>query len=136
MPSWDLCNTGPKTQMSCVGPMEEDELLSANQSLDPFGFNVQSTSTAVSNLHLEGEPSLYDVIELAKNDFSASQSSTLNQDRSPSTIPVLHSQFEEEPSLTIKKEMSEMFPPLPSSELPAMTTTPLPHGPVLINGIY
>ena len=35
--------------------IEEDELLSANQSLDPFSSNVQSTSTAASNRHLERE---------------------------------------------------------------------------------
>ena len=91
--------------------MEEDDLSPTNQSLDPFGPNVQSTSTPVSNLHLEGEPSLYDVIEQATNDFSASQSSTSNQDRSPSTVPI----FEEGPTLPIKTEMSETFPPLPSS---------------------
>ena len=114
-----------------------DELLSTNQSLDPFGSNTQPTSVAAaSNLHLEGEPSLHDVIEQTKNDFAASQSQTLNQDRSPSTIPVLHPQFEEGPP-TIKEEMSsETFPPLPSPELPVMTTAPLPHGPVLINNIY
>ena len=82
---------------------------------------------------------MYNVIQHATNDFSASQSSALKIskiDRSPSTIPFLHSQFEEGPPLTIKKEMSETFSPLPSSELPAMTTAPLPHGPVLISGIY
>ena len=35
--------------------MEEDDLLPTDHPLDPFGPNIQSTSTAVSNLHLEGE---------------------------------------------------------------------------------
>ena len=87
--------------------MEKDELLSLNQSLDLFGSNVQLTSaTAAPDFHLEEESSLYDVIEQKTNNFFASQSSTFNQDR------------------------------LPSSEVPVVTAAPLPHGPVLINGVY
>ena len=138
--------------------MEEDESLIANQNLDPFGSNIQPTSatdisnadqnltltglstpptsvTDVSTLHLEGEPTLFEVIEQASNDFLASQPSVLDQDKSPSTVLV---GSPKEP--TIKKEMSsEAFPPLPSSgmpEIPVMMTAPLPHGPVLLIGIY
>ena len=69
--------------------MEEDESLLANQNLDPFGSNIQPTSaTGVSNssqgsimqptsvtdvLHLEGEPTLFEVIQQASIDFSTSQ---------------------------------------------------------------
>ena len=61
--------------------MEEDESLFANQNLDPFGSNIQSTSapdvpngsqssitqpTSMTDvLHLEGEPTLFEVIEQA-----------------------------------------------------------------------
>ena len=87
--------------------MEEDELLSLNQPLDLFGSNVQLTSaTAAPDFHLEEESSLYDVIEQKKNNFFASQSSTFSQDR------------------------------LPSTEVPVVTAAPLPHGPVLIDGVY
>ena len=143
--------------------MEDDELLLANQNLDPFGSNIQLTSTTdVSNecqgpvtqptsvtyvlqpiqptsvtdvLHLEGEPTLFEVIEQALNDFSSSQPSTFGQNKSSSTVPI-----EDPQESTIKKEMpSEAFPPLPSSampEIPALTTVPLPNGPVLLNGIF
>ena len=67
--------------------------------------------------------------------FLASQPSVLDQDKSSSTVLVVSPK---EP--TIKKEMSsEAFPPLPSSgmpEIPVMMTAPLPHGPVLLIGIY
>ena len=72
--------------------MEEDKSLIANQNLDPFGSNFQPTSTKdvsnadqnltltglstqptsvtdVSTLHLEGEPTLFEFIEQASNDF-------------------------------------------------------------------
>ena len=87
--------------------MEEDQLLSLNQPSDLFGSNDQLTSaTAALDFHLEEESSLYDVIEQKTNDFFASQSSTFNQDR------------------------------LPSSEVPVVTAASLPYGPVLINGVY
>ena len=81
---------------------------------------------------------MYDVIEQATNDFSASQPSTTIQDRSQSKVQILSSNFEENSLLPVKTEMSESFPPLPapSSEPPTMATAHLPHGPVLINGIY
>ena len=66
--------------------MAEDESLLENQNLDPFGSNIQTTSTAdVSNgsqtpitqptsvtdvLHLEGELTVFEVIEQASNEFS------------------------------------------------------------------
>ena len=130
--------------------MEEDESLLANQILDPFDSNIQPTSaTDVSNdsqssitqptsvtdvFHLGEESTLFEVIEQASNDFSASQPSAFDQDRSLSTVPI---KGLEEP--TIKKEMSsESFLPLPSAvmpEIPVMTTAPFPNGPVLLDGI-
>ena len=131
--------------------MEDDELLLANQNLDPFGSNIQLTpvadvpnecqgsvtqpTSATDVFHLEGEPTLFEVIEQASNDFSFSQEPTSGQDRSSSTVPTEHPQ-----ESTIKKELpSEAFPPLPSStmpEIPGLTTVPLRNGPVLLNGIF
>ena len=115
--------------------LEEGNLSPADHQLHPFDTNILSLSTAVSNLHLEGENSLFDVIEHATDDFSASSSSTLMLDRPNAPGPVLLPKLEEnQSSIPVK---AEMYPPLPSPPEPAAAvTTPLPHGPVLINGIY
>ena len=88
--------------------MEDDESLIANQELDPFGSNVNSTpganasneqitqpisitnvshtenksTSATDVFHLEGEPTLFEIIEQASNDFPFSQLPTSGQDRS------------------------------------------------------
>ena len=81
--------------------MEDDESLVANQELDPFGSNIEPTpvanasnecqhsvtqpTSATDVFHLEGEPTLFQIIEQASNDFSFSQLPTPGQDRSSSS---------------------------------------------------
>ena len=126
--------------------MTDDESLLANQELDPFGSNIEGTpavnnanesntqpTSATDVLHLEGEPTLFEFIEQASDEFPFSQLPTFGQDRSPLTVSI-----EDPPKSTIKKEMSmEAFPPLPSStmqETTSMTPETLPDGLVCLNG--
>ena len=114
--------------------MEGDDPSPTDHQLHLFGANVHSPSTAVSNPHLEGENSLFDVIESATDEFAASSSSTSMLDSSNPPVPVLLPKLEENQSIQVK---AEMYPPLPPPPEPAAAvTTPLPPGPVLINGIY
>ena len=118
--------------------MDDDESLLATQDLDPFGSNIQPTSvtnecqdpvtqptSATDVFHMEGEPTLFEIIEQASNDFPFSQSTTSEQNRSSSTV-----QIKDPPKSTIKEEMpSEALPPLPPltmQGIPALTIVPLP----------
>ena len=115
--------------------MEEGDL--PNHALHPFESNVLSPASA-SNLNLEGESSLYDIVEHPVNDFSASSSSsTALLDRPNSLVPVLLPKFEDDPHSPDPHPVeAEIYPPLPSPQDSTTATVPLPHGPVLINRSY
>ena len=119
--------------------MKEGDLSSGlAESLHPFESNIspEGLDSAVTNLQLEGEKVTSPIQEKAHYaSLSSSDAALLD---SP-LAPIAKCKIEDNTfSPATYPSDADVYPLLPSPQgsVPQQVTTPVPHGPILINGVY